>query len=120
VQENLYDVLFMEPESAPPTRRERLPSKPRRPAFVTHHCTQCEYVTPVPSNLARHMRKHTGEKLFQCRYCDKSCARSDDLAKHERSHTGDKPYTCRDCKYTSVDVSNMNRHCRMRAHARDK
>ena len=46
-------------------------------------------------NLARHERKHTGEKPYACTVCDKRFRISSHCKAHERTHTGEKPFPCR-------------------------
>ena len=42
-------------------------------------------------DLTEHVRMNTGEKPYQCNYCDKDFMQKSDLTEHVRIHTGEKP-----------------------------
>ncbi|XP_077298453.1 uncharacterized protein LOC143919793 isoform X2 [Arctopsyche grandis] len=67
--------------------------------FKRHQCTFCDYKTMGKVDLARHIRKHTGEKPFRCpeEGCQSAFAGKASLKLHIRIHTGEKPYTCSEC-----------------------
>ena len=46
------------------------------------------------SDLVRHTLQHSGEKQFQCNYCDIAFLRKEHLLKHKIQHTGKKPFQC--------------------------
>ena len=41
-------------------------------------------------SLNKHIRTHTGEKLYSCRHCKKSFIQQVNLGKHIRTHRGKK------------------------------
>jgi len=50
-------------------------------------CPSCPETFARAEHLARHLRKHTGEKPFFCSWCGKQFARSDSMKRHESLHS---------------------------------
>lgn len=68
----------------------------RRRSFSCPHCHKLFY---KPSQIARHVRVHTGEKPFACPHigCIRSFSEKGNLRRHLKMHTGEKPFTCSTC-----------------------
>lgn len=63
-------------------------------------CQYCPKKFRAKEALDLHVRMHTGEKPFPCRYppCERRFAHATDRARHERSlHMGLKPHRCESC-----------------------
>lgn len=56
--------------------------------IAAKRCPYCNKLEASNSTLERHMRKHTGEKPFQCNHCPCQFAVSSNLYRHLRTHHG--------------------------------
>ena len=74
------------------------------------------FVARRSSDLARHVRIHTGSP-YACDFegCTYSTRQSQaGLWVHKRTHTGERPYVCdiAGCTYTGANRSNLTQHKR--------
>lgn len=73
-------------------------------------CSVCPRSFAQKGNYQRHLQTHTGEKPFVCTCCDKHFASNDHLKRHERSHTGERPYACSSCPKAFSTAGDLKRH----------
>ena len=62
------------------------------------------------TELHTHMRKHTGEKPYQCNICERRFAAANTLVAHQRTHTGERPFKCTQCDKTFTQSSHRSTH----------
>ncbi|XP_064093074.1 longitudinals lacking protein, isoforms H/M/V-like isoform X33 [Macrobrachium nipponense] len=80
------------------------------PTSKVHQCHFCGYIASSSTNLANHIRTHTGEKPFVCPHCPFRAAQKENLKSHIRTHTGEKPFACSVCSYRTAHKSSLKTH----------
>ena len=62
------------------------------------------------SHLLQHQTSHTGEKPYQCNWCDQYFSRKSTLVIHQRIHTGEILYQCDKCDKCFSQKIGLIRH----------
>ncbi|ETN60902.1 hypothetical protein AND_007462 [Anopheles darlingi] len=77
-----------------------------------YECTYCDRKLPDKGRYDVHMRSHTGEKPYGCRFeCDRSFTNSTDRRRHEMvAHTGERPHHCPTCKVSYARHRSLQQH----------
>ena len=60
-------------------------------------CDVCKVGFTLQSNLKKHSREHSKEKIFHCDICTQRFSTVKILQRHQIIHTGEEPYNCEFC-----------------------
>uniref|UniRef100_A0A2K5Q8G0 Zinc finger protein Y-linked n=1 Tax=Cebus imitator TaxID=2715852 RepID=A0A2K5Q8G0_CEBIM len=76
-----------------------------------HQCRHCDFKIADPFVLSRHILSvHTKDLPFRCKRCRKGFRQQNELKKHMKTHSGRKVYQCEYCEYSTTDASGFKRH----------
>uniref|UniRef100_G3Q2P9 C2H2-type domain-containing protein n=1 Tax=Gasterosteus aculeatus TaxID=69293 RepID=G3Q2P9_GASAC len=76
-----------------------------------HQCRHCNFTAPDTFTLSRHILSlHTKDLPFKCKRCRRGFRQPAELKKHMKTHSGRKVYQCQYCEYNSTDASGFKRH----------
>ncbi|XP_041430909.1 zinc finger protein 711 isoform X2 [Xenopus laevis] len=76
-----------------------------------HQCRHCDLKTSDPFILSGHILSvHTKDLPFKCKKCKRGFRIQPELKKHMKTHSGKKVYQCQYCEYSTTDASGFKRH----------
>ncbi|XP_074133999.1 zinc finger protein 711 isoform X5 [Sminthopsis crassicaudata] len=76
-----------------------------------HQCRHCDFKTCDPFVLSGHILSvHTREPPLKCKKCKRGFRQQAELKKHMKTHSGRKIYQCQYCEYNTTDASGFKRH----------
>nr|CAB3267971.1 zinc finger protein 236-like [Phallusia mammillata] len=81
-------------------------------------CEFCPKSFRKPSDLARHVRTHTGDKPYSCDICGKSFTVKSTLVSHQKSHLQRKMFRCHICDMMYAAKSSLKVHMRLHTGAK--
>ena len=70
----------------------------------------CNYTAIESNRMRMHYMKHTGEKKYQCKLCDKKFAKIETCRNHIRTHDDKYKFKCSECDKTFAQFPRMKKH----------
>lgn len=83
-------------------------------------CIHCRKVCKDENALACHMRLHSPERKFVCKFCDFRFATFEKRKAHLPIHTGDMKYVCFICDYVCTSENRLTMHKQSDKHLKMK
>ena len=105
------EVLQQEDKSVTLDSKKRKKDKAKLFRPKNYVCSECGMGFVSSKDLNRHRVVHTGEKPFECPYCDQKFTAPSSRATHIRTiHERSQAYACPQCEKTFNQKSNMIKH----------
>lgn len=86
------------------------PQEPTEPEEIGVMCLACRKMCKDMTALTSHMRLHSMERKFPCKFCDFRFATQQKRKAHAEIHTGDMKYVCFICEYQCSSENRFKKH----------